>query len=511
MASSIRQVPVEIRPVTDRDLRRRIAACLLVMPGVDRHGRPDEATTAAIRAGVGALHSVTGMPASAAARYHAEVRRIAAEAGLPAPLISGNLESGIGYSLGRTGTDLPYPRGVGIADDEGLAYRVARRAAEEARAVGYDWTFSPTVDVLTTLRDPILGVRAFGVDSARTAALGAAQVRGFRDGGVLASAKHFPGHGDSVVDSHLGLPVIDRDEAEFEDVHLPPFVAAIAAGVQTIMVGHVVLRRLGEDLPASISPTVNREWLRDRLGFSGVIISDSLRMAAIAARWAPPEAVVRALAAGADVANSKCEADALPALIDAVVASIREGVIDEAQIDASVTRLDTARASLPAAPGPHEAVRLDAPLAWDDPDRARTVDAAESPRAAGEIVVVGEHALAERVHAALNERGRSARLRPERVSTAALERIARDTGGAVLPVMVPPTAVTDAEISSLRDVVAATAALGGVATIVNGVVPAAMFDAHGSAVIVAPAVDAFDICTQAAVDAVADRIIADAP
>src|SRR5690606_2598293 len=108
-----------------------------------------------------------------------------------------------------TGTDLPYPHGIGLADDEGVAYRAARTAAEEARAIGYDWTFSPCVDVVMTDRDPILGVRAFGHGPERTGVLGAAQVRGFRDGGVASTAKHFPGHGDSAVDSHLGLPIID--------------------------------------------------------------------------------------------------------------------------------------------------------------------------------------------------------------------------------------------------------------------------------------------------------------
>jgi beta-glucosidase-like glycosyl hydrolase len=476
------------------------------MPGVGHDGLPDHATAAAVREGVGALHSVVGMPASAAARYHHEIRRIAADAGVAAPLVSGNLESGIGYSLGRTGTDLPYPRGIGIADDVELAYRVARTAAEQSRAVGYDWTFSPTVDVLTTSRDPILGVRAFAVDAERTAALGAAQVRGFRDGGILASAKHFPGHGDSIVDSHLGLPVIDRDADELESVHLPPFAAAIAAGVQTIMVGHVVLRRLGEELPASISPTVNKAWLRDRLGFDGVIISDSLRMAAIAARWTPAEAAVLALAAGADVANSKCGADALPSILDAVVEAVRTGAVDEASIDASVARLNDARRSLPPVPAFAEAARLDAPATWNDVARARTVDVAGTIRPVDRVVVVGDHEFAGRLADALQVAGAEVSRLAEHPSPATLALAAHASDAPVLPVLVPPTAVDDAVVADIRATVAAAAALGAAATVVNGVLPADGLRIEGGPVVVAPAVDAFGICTQAAVDAVIDRL-----
>lgn len=506
MDSLIRQVDIDIPRVGDLAFRQRIAACILVMPGVGPDGLPDAATVAAVRDGVGALHSVTGMPASAAARYHAEIRRLAADAGLAAPLISGNLESGIGYSLGRTGTDLPYPRGLGIADDVELAYRVALRAAEESRAAGYDWTFSPTVDVLTTLRDPILGVRAFGVDAQRTAALGAAQVRGFRDGGILASAKHFPGHGDSVVDSHLGLPMIDRSRAELEEVHLPPFAAAIAAGVQTIMVGHVVLRKLGEELPASLSPTVNRQWLRERLGFEGVIISDSLRMAAIAARWAPPEAAVRALAAGADVANSKCEANALPAMIDAVIEAVRTGAIDETHIDAAVRRLFDARRTLTPVPSPAEANRLDAPALWSDVERHRTVDVTGSIVPSDRFAVVGEHDLAARLAAALRARGAHVTLHAETASPASVGRVAGEAGTLVVPVLVPPTAVGEAQLTAIDEVVTATASLSRAVTIINGVIPAERFALAGVPVIVTPAVDAFDICTEAAVNAVVDHL-----
>lgn len=496
-------------------LRRRIAACILVMPGVRPDGLPDADTLAAVRAGVGALHSVVDMPASAAARYHAAIRAEAEGAGVPSPLISGNLESGIGYSLGRTGTDLPYPRGIALADDPGLAYRAALLAAREARAVGYDWTFSPTVDVRTTDDDPILGVRAFGVGTESTGELGAAQVRGFRDGGMIACAKHFPGHGDSAVDSHLGLPVIDRDRASLEDVHLPPFAAAIAAGVQTIMVGHVVLPALGVEQPASLSAVVNREWLRDRLGFEGVIISDSLRMAAISARWTPAEAAVLALAAGADVANSKCEAGRLSELVDAVAGAVAEGRISEAELSRSAGRMAALRDDLAhdrSHPGQTPLPTpgsLDRPLTWHDPARPGTVDVAGRIESAGELLVIGDSPLAARLAEAAGARGVTVGHDQREASAERVAELASTDGDRMLvPVLLPGTSVSRGERSRISAVIAAAASGPSAATvIVNGMMAASGLASPGAAVIVAPAVDAFGICSEAAVAAVLDHLM----
>ncbi|MCS5497244.1 hypothetical protein NY547_08360 [Cnuibacter physcomitrellae] len=486
------------------------------MPGVGPDGLPDADTRAAVRAGVGALHSVVDMPASDAARYHAAIRAEAEGAGIPSPLITGNLESGIGYSLGRTGTDLPYPRGIALADDPGLAYRTALLAAREARAVGYDWTFSPTVDVRTTDDDPILGVRAFGLGAEPTADLGAAQVRGFRDGGMIACAKHFPGHGDSAVDSHLGLPVIDRDRASLEDVHLPPFAAAIAAGVQTIMVGHVVLPALGIEEPASLSTVVNREWLRNRLGFTGVIISDSLRMAAISARWTPAEAAVLALAAGADVANSKCEAGRLPELVDAVVEAVADGRVSEVELARSAERMASLRDDLAhdrahpgGAPLPTPG-SLDGPMTWHDPARPRTVDVAGRIERAGELLLIGDSPLAARLAAAAGARGVVVRHDEREASAERVAEFASTSGARMLvPVLVPGTSVSAAERGRISAVIAAAAAAPSAATvIVNGMMAASGLAAPGAAVIVAPAVDAFGICSEAAVEAALDHLTA---
>lgn len=476
---------------------RLIAQCLLVMPGVTSTGRPDAATLAAVRAGVGTLHSLVNMAASTAAAYHREIRETALEAGVIPPLIGGNLESGVGYALGRTASDIPYPRGIGIADDEELAYRAARLAAEEARAIGFQWSFSPCVDVVVTSRDPILGVRAFGLDTERTGALGAAQIRGFRDGGMASTAKHFPGHGDSVVDSHLGLPVIERSHSSHRDVHMPPFVRAIEAGVSSIMVGHVVLPIHGIDVPASLSGEVNRGWIRRDLGYDGVIITDSLRMAAVAARWSTQESAVMALAAGADVANAKCEADALPALIAAVQEAVEGGIVVSQELGRSAARLMRMREGLAQVPNMDEAAALDTPRTWEDEGRSRTVDlAGRICREGRTLVVSGASALAERMTAKAALRGIPVIRRIDEV--AASEQPSTEL---VAEVIVPDTAMSDDDTLRVSKA-AETAEL----LVLNGVVRASDVRHGSSAVIVAPAVDAFGIVSEAAVDAILDHI-----
>ena len=440
------------------------------------------------------MHSVVDMSASSAAAYHREIRETALDAGVIPPLISGNLESGVGYSLGRTGTDLPYPHGIGLADDEDLAYRAALLAAEEARAIGYDWTFSPCIDVVMTDRDPILGVRAFGHGPERTGILGAAQIRGFRDGGVASTAKHFPGHGDSAVDSHLGLPVIDRSDAEHRDVHLPPFIAAIDAGVSSIMVGHVVLPRHGFDVPASLSREVNTGWIRRDLGYDGVIISDSLRMAAVAARWSSPDSAVLALAAGADVANAKCEADALPVLVEAVRSALDAAVLNPDELRRSAGRLLRMRRELDSFASSSDPSALDSPRTWNEPARSKTVDVAGSIRRAGRsLAVSGDSELAHRL--TRNASGRGIFVR----RLADGERANPDE--LLVDVVVPHTAVSDDDARHIELLAERSELL-----VLNGVVRADAVRRGAGSVIVAPAVDTFGIVSEAAVDAIIDRI-----
>ncbi|WP_165956904.1 glycoside hydrolase family 3 protein [Kribbella antibiotica] len=483
---------------------QKIAHCLLVLPTIGPDGLPDAATRHALELGVGTLHSIRDVPASAATAYHQRVAEICADAGLPPALISGNLEAGIMYSLGQSGTHFPYPRGLGIAADPDLAYRVAAATAVEARAVGYHWTFSPCIDVVSVPDDPILGVRAYGVPAALTGQLGAAQIRGYQDNAVLATAKHFPGHGDSNTDSHLAQPIVNRSQADHDAIHLPPFADAVTAGVATIMVAHIAYPHLGIDVPASLSPTVNRGWLRRDLGFDGVIITDALHMDAIARYHTPTAAALLSLQAGADVANVKCTSEDIQPVIAHLLDALSNGDLQQADLDASVRRLLVARTLV----GLHlsDASRTtlaDTPTYWSDPQRRATVDShrvggtALDP--AAKVVVVGDSALARR----LAELG-SFQLEPEPLVPGVLARVAQRHPGAQLIPVFGPGPIPAAQ--QWKDVAAVTADAPNrcPAVIVNSTLAAHTFGDVADLVISVPAMDAFDIVTDAAVNAALD-------
>lgn len=474
--------------------RQKLAQRLIALPGVVG-GRPDPDTRAAIGEGLGVLHGLVGMTVSGAARYHLEVAELCDELGLPPALVAANLESGVGYTLGGGGTDLPYPRGIGHSDDADLAHRVAEEAAREARLVGFHWTFSPCIDVLTSPDDPILGVRAFGADPARTGVLGAAQVRGYQAGGLLATAKHFPGHGDSSTDTHTAEAHLPRTPEEHTLVHLPPFHAAVAAGVASVMVAHVALPGLGVPGPASLSPLVNRTWLRTEPAYDGIIVTDSLRMGAIAAAWSPAEAAVAALAAGADVANVKCPAGEVPRILDALEEALAAGRLDRDELDRSVERLLRARLRLGLHRGHGIDVdrcrELDAGRAWGGADLERTVSTRSQPSAPGPTVVVGDSELARLIASAMGEVPHAGPL----VAAAA------EHPGATVVAVACPLPVDGGRDSAVFAAAVQEARVAGhrVVAVVNSAAVDLRVDGPSISV---PAVDAFGVVSRAAVAAV---------
>jgi beta-N-acetylhexosaminidase len=511
--AALRWVDAQLDRLTPAE---RLAQRILVLPGVDA-GRPDAATRRALALGVGILHSVSGMSALAAARYHNAVLETCLDAGVPPALISGNLESGVSYSLGTSGTHFPYPRGVGLSGDADLAYRVASAGAEEARRLGYHWTFSPCVDVVSVPDDPILGVRAYGVPSAETGTLASAQIRGYQDHGLIATAKHFPGHGDSSVDSHRSLPCVLRGSAEHETVHLPPFRAAVAAGVGSIMVAHVALPTLGVHEPASLSPLVNREWLRDRLGFAGLVITDSLRMEAVSRIHDPAQAALLALRAGADVANVKCPAEEAPRIIEHLAAALADGMLDRAELDQSVRRLMFARLrvglDLPRPVIEDSAAALDAPSAWTDAARASTVHRSSAHGAGGlprdaTHVVVGDSALARRVAELGPEHGFRFVWASEPLAPDALASVVeRHPDAALVPVFCPGMVPAVAQHAMIANAIADAAVSSRIAAIlINSATSAESFADLGDRIVSTPAVDAFGVLTDAAVRAALDAL-----
>jgi beta-N-acetylhexosaminidase len=191
--------------------------------------------------------------------------------------------------------------GLAAPDDERIAEQVGRAMGDELRALGFDIDFAPILDVHTNPANPVIGERAFGRDATTVTRRALAFARGLDAAGILACGKHFPGHGDTDTDSHLELPRVDQPWDRLEAVELAPFRAAAAARLPMLMTAHVVFAALDPTRPATLSPEVITGLLRERLGFSGVVISDDLDMKAIAAHLGAGEAAIRAVRAGCDV------------------------------------------------------------------------------------------------------------------------------------------------------------------------------------------------------------------
>src|SRR3984885_12961084 len=182
------------------------------------------------------------------------------------------------------------------------AYTMGKITAIEARAVGVPWIFSPVSHVNSNPENPIINTRSFGEDPARVSEFVAAFVRGVEENGGLATAKHFPGHGDTSTDSHLDLPTVTGDRAHLDSVELAPFRAANAAGTSTIMTGHLAVPALDPDpdVPATMSPKIMTDLLRGQMWFNGLVVTDALEMGGVTTRYTPGEAAVRSILAGAD-------------------------------------------------------------------------------------------------------------------------------------------------------------------------------------------------------------------
>lgn len=244
-------------------------------------------------------------------------------------------------------TMMPGNMALGAAGSEALATAAAYASGIELAALGVHADFAPAVDVNSNPRNPIIGVRSYGSDPARVAALGAAQVRGYASAGVLAVAKHFPGHGDTAVDSHVGLPRVDRPRAAFDAVELPPFRLAVEAGVPMVMPAHLLAPALGAgDVPVTFSKAALEGVLRGELGFKGVIVSDSLDMGAVAASTPVAEAAVLSFLAGCDLLlTGKTDYRAAHAHF---VRAVKSGRVPKERLEASLVRILEMKAKLPA-------------------------------------------------------------------------------------------------------------------------------------------------------------------
>jgi beta-N-acetylhexosaminidase len=293
-----------------------------------------------LNAGYGTV--ILGQPFSAASL----INRLQTLSKVPL-LNTADFETGVGFRISGA-TSFPRQMAMGAiagADGERLVREEARITAIEAGALGVQVNFAPVADVNNNPRNPVINIRSYGEDPARVAALVAAYVGGAKSGGMIATVKHFPGHGDTDVDSHLGLPVVSYDRRRLQDVEFVPFRRGIDEGVEAVMAAHIELPSLdpAPQTPATFSRPILHDLLRQDLGFAGLVYTDSMSMDAVAKMVSPGEGAVRALAAGADqVLHSP---DPIAAF-NGIRQALATGRLSQPQIDGSVRRVLRAKAAV---------------------------------------------------------------------------------------------------------------------------------------------------------------------
>jgi beta-N-acetylhexosaminidase len=292
---------------------------------------------------VGSVTMSLGSPIEVAEKINA-MQRVAA-----VPLLVGaDLEPNLGrleggvfnhYLMDAGGaTVVPNAMAIAATGREQDAYAAGHLIAREAKAVGILMNFAPTVDVNNNPANPVINTRSFGEDPHRVAALSAAFVKGTQDAGVIATIKHFPGHGDTDVDSHIGLPLVNASAARLDSVELVPFRAGIQAGAGMVMTAHIALPAVQGDktTPATLAPRIITGLLRDSLRFDGLAITDAMTMGGIGKGYSTEESSVLAVNAGADVLLKPTDPTVA---IDAVIAAVERGEIPRARIDSSARRV----------------------------------------------------------------------------------------------------------------------------------------------------------------------------
>ncbi|MBE3574877.1 MAG: beta-N-acetylhexosaminidase [Firmicutes bacterium] len=318
-------------------------------------------------------------PEQTAALTNALQRRaLESSSGLPL-LISTDQEGGVVSRLWHGATRFPGNMALGAVRDPQLAHAVGRAMGEELRAVGINFDLAPVLDVNNNPANPVIGVRSFGEDPQVVAQLGAALAQGLQEAGVAACGKHFPGHGDTAVDSHLDLPVIPHSRQRLDAVELVPFRAAIAAGIWSIMTAHVIFPAVEhEQRPATISAAVLQGLLRQELGFQGLIVTDCLEMNAIARSVGTAQGAVEAIRAGADQVLISHTLALQEEALHALLAAVDSGALPLQRLDDAVRHVLALKARLGLLAAPAKAL-------VEEKDVGRRVGAPEHQAVAQEV------------------------------------------------------------------------------------------------------------------------------
>lgn len=311
--------------MSSRDFRRQ--AGQLAIAGFSGHSIPAELKTLAREFDLGGVIFFARNIESP--EQVADLSRQAQELARELPLwVSVDQEGGRVARLKSPFTLWPPMQTLGRSGSDALAERFARALAAELEAVGISMDYTPVLDVATNPKNPVIGDRSLAERAEDVARLGSIIIRTLQAKGIAASGKHFPGHGDTSVDSHFELPLVEHPPDRLEAVELVPFKAAIAAGVASIMTAHILMPALDQEHPATLSPAIVNGLLKQQLGFDGLVLSDDLEMKAISGRYGIPEATVMAIAAGCDaVLMCGADQDTQVRALEAVIRAVEEGAL----------------------------------------------------------------------------------------------------------------------------------------------------------------------------------------
>ncbi len=248
-------------------------------------------------------------------------------------------EGGIVSRMPDEFTKIPSNRIIGQKNDKTLSYNIGSVIAEQIKSFGFNMNFAPVLDIDSNPNNPVIGKRAFGSNEKIVSELGIETMKGIQSKGVISVVKHFPGHGDTSVDSHIGLPIVDKELNNLMQFELIPFIKAIENNADAVMVAHILFNRIDPNNPATLSKPIINELLREELGFNGVVITDNMTMGAIMENYDIEDAVVKSVNAGSDIVlvchGYENQVKALKALKKAV----ENGMISEERIDQSVYRI----------------------------------------------------------------------------------------------------------------------------------------------------------------------------
>lgn len=273
----------------------------------------------------------------------------------------------------------PAPMALGAVGDAKIAEAVGAVVGRGLISLGINWNFAPSVDVNTDPRNPVIGDRSFGADPRKVARLALAWAKGLENAGVMASVKHFPGHGDTALDSHLDLPTVNKNVEELDSTELYPFRKAAETGVGSVMSAHIIFPAFDEKDPATLSRKILTGVLREGMKYEGIIVTDALDMQAITKKYSGGEAAARSISAGADMILSLGKPEVHIAQLEAIAGALEKGEIPARQAEASLERLSQAAERFPSKPRPYSKTGLAKDRALMDEAALKSITAHRNP------------------------------------------------------------------------------------------------------------------------------------